>query len=117
MLGVFLASGTVMVCDLGPNQMSSFHKNISSLEQVDSLSHWGEGCSPVPLAAPTAHIRVNSLTLPQCHKGVWALMSEVNGWMPASGREFPSLLPFPHLPLSVSPPRLDIFETELHSVA
>lgn len=125
MLGVFLASGTVMVCDLGPNQTSSFHKNVSLLEQVDSVSHWGEGCSPVPLTVPTAleyptiilHIRVNSLTLPQCHKGVWALMSEVNGWMPASGREFPSLLPFPHLPLSVSPPRLDIFETELHSVS
>lgn len=72
MLGVFLASGTVMVCDLGPNQTSSFHKNISSLEQVGSLSHWGEGCSPVPLPVPTAleyltiilHVRVNSLALP-----------------------------------------------------
>ena len=72
MLGVFLASGTVMVYDLGPDQTSSFHKNISSLEQVDSLSHWGKGCSPVPLPVPTAleyltiilHVRVNSLALP-----------------------------------------------------
>lgn len=44
-------------------------------------------------------------------------MSEVSDWMPAGGKEFPSLLPFSHLPLSLSLPSFDIFETELHSVA
>lgn len=72
-LGVFLASGTVIVCETGTSYTSSFHKTISSLEQVDSLSwHLEECCSPVPFPVHIAvehptfsfRVRANSLVPP-----------------------------------------------------